>query len=130
MTRRVPIDEPQPSQLYLDGRKLALATEWFDFDDPDYDPIPTVELDVELVLTDGHTRAFLAWIAGADHLRVRRDDDDLPHPVYRRCVEWCEEEGISRVADLAGRVVDVDTYEERWVDRCNRVAVELARDAI
>lgn len=87
MSRTIAIDEPQPSQCYLNGRKLALATQWFDFDDPNYDPVPTVELDGEHVLTDGHTRAFLAWVAGADHLWVRRDEDDLVLPVYRRCVQ-------------------------------------------
>lgn len=125
MSRTVPIDEPQPSQLFLDGRKLALATEWFDFDDPNYDPVPVVEMDGDLVFTDGHTRAFLALLAGADELRVRRDDDDLPLALYRRCVEWCRDEEITVVGDLAGRTVNADTYEERWVDRCHEAAAEL-----
>lgn len=142
----MPIDDPQPSQLYLNGRKLSLATEWFDFDiagppersrgsergqrsgDPAYDPVPVVELDGDLVLTDGHTRAFLAWLSGAEDLRVRRDTDDLPLALYRRCVEWCRDEDITAIGDLAGRAVNADTYEEAWVDRCHRAAEELADD--
>jgi hypothetical protein len=120
--RTVPIEEPQPSQLYLNGRKLALATEWFDFGKPNYDPIPVVRLDGKLVLTDGHTRAFLASVAGAERLRVRRDRDDLPLDVYRECVAWCESGGITTVADLHGRAVDADTFEAEWVQRCRAVA--------
>ncbi len=125
MPRTVPLDEPQPSQLHLNGRKLALATEWFDFDEPNYDSVPVVELDGELVLTDGHTRAFLASLAGADEFRVRRDEDDLPLAVYRECVGWCKDAGITRIADLHGRALNVDTFVETWVDRCQAVGDEL-----
>lgn len=60
--------------------------ERFGSDTPDYDPLPAIELDGDLVLADGHTRTFMAWIAGAEELRVRRDTGDLALPVYRRCV--------------------------------------------
>lgn len=125
MPFEVSIDDPQPSQLYLNGRKLALATEWFDFDEPNYDPVPVVELDGEWVLTDGHTRAFLASLAGADELRVRRDEDDLEWGIYRECVGWCKDEGITRVADLHGRALNADTFVETWVKRCQAVGDEL-----
>ena len=120
----VPLHEPQPSQLYLNGRKLALATEWFDFDEPNYDPIPVVEMGDDLVLTDGHTRTFLAWVAGAEQLRVRRETDDLDLATYRQCVEWCKEEGITEIGDLAGRAVNADTFVEVWVRRCEDVGEE------
>lgn len=120
----VPPHEPQPSQLYLNGRKLALATEWFDFDEPNYEPVPVVEMDGDLVLTDGHTRAFLAWVAGTGELRVRQDTDDLDLATYRQCVGWCEDEGITEIGDLAGRAVNADTFVEVWVRRCEEVAEE------
>lgn len=118
----------QPSQLYLDGRKLALVTRWFDFAEPNYDPLPVRKLRREgdderrWMLTDGHSRAFVAHLAGADELRVVRDTDDLQMDVYRQCVEWCEEEGVTEIADLAGRVLNADDFEEQWVRRCQRVA--------
>lgn len=124
MARRVPIGRPQPSQLYLNGRKLALATEWFDFDEPAYDPVPVVGLTGELVLTDGHTRAALAWLAGADELLVENDPDAdaLDLPTYRTCVGWCRDAGVTAVGDLAGRVVNADTFEAEWVERCRELA--------
>lgn len=131
MTRtfRVPIEAPQPSQLFLSGRKLHAASAWFDFDDPQYDPLPVlcdepVSPDGDdPALLDGHTRAYLAHLAGADELVVRDvTDGDRPLALYADCVAWCERRGLTSVADFAGRVVSHEAYERRWIDRCHRVA--------
>lgn len=122
MPRSLPICDPQPSQLYLNGRKLALATEWFDFDDPTYDPIPARQVDGEWVLLDGHTRAFLAVLSGADELEIVVNHEDLPMAVYRECISWCKDERVTSVGDLCGRVLNPETFEERWIERCHRAA--------
>lgn len=125
----VPIDAVQPSQCYLNGRKLALVARWFDFGQPNYDPLPVRKVGSEgdgerrWMLTDGHTRAFVSHLAGADVLRVVQDSDDLQIGLYRQCVEWCEEEGVTEIGDLTGRVLNADDFEERWVARC-RSALE------
>lgn len=127
----VPLDAVRPSQLYLDGRKLSLVTEWFDFETPNYDPLPVRRFDVSgeggktrWTLTDGHTRAFVAHLAGADELRVVRDTDDLDVDTYRKCIGWCNEENVTEIPDLAGRVLNADEFEERWVARCQAAADE------
>jgi len=124
----LPLDAVQPSQLYLNGRKLSLVTEWFDFADPNYDPLPVRRFETtdgeRWTLTDGHTRAFVAHLAGAAQLRVVRDSDDLDVDTYRICVEWCEEDGVTEIADLTGRVLNADEFEEKWVGRCQSVADE------
>ena len=122
----LPVEAVQPSQLYLNGRKLSLVTQWFDFAEPNYDPLPVRRVarprgGEVWTLTDGHTRAFVAHLAGAGELRVVLDRDDLPMDTYRRCVEWCEAEGVTEVADLAGRVLNADEFEERWVERCQEI---------
>ena len=117
----------RPSQCYLNGRKLSLVTEWFDYADPNYDPLPVTRIggeDERWTLTDGHTRAFVAHLAGAETLRVVRDTDDLDLDVYRRCVEWCDDENVTAIPDLAGRVLNADDFEERWVARCRTAAEE------
>jgi hypothetical protein len=124
----LPVGDVRPSQLYLNGRKLALATEWFDFDCPEYDPLPVARIDGAWTLTDGHTRAFLAALSGAEHLHVREDTDDLPLALYAECVAWCRDEGVTDVRDLFGRVVDADSFERLWVDRCQRAAERLGVD--
>lgn len=69
-TFTVPIGEVQPSQLLVSSAKLAAVVERFDFDDPDYGVLPVREIAGERVLTDGHTRAVRAALAGNDELRV------------------------------------------------------------
>lgn len=128
MAAAVPIGDPQPSQLYVDAARLHEALEWFAFDAPSYDPVPVLCLDGELVLADGHTRAFLAVLAGAEELRVVREPDraELNLALYRQCVEWCREESVTAVADLAGRVVSPETFRERWIGRCRASALSEA----
>lgn len=120
MAFAVPIGDPQPSQLYVDAERLREAVEWFAFDAPAYDPVPVVRLDGDLVLSDGHTRAFLAYLAGAEELEVVRDPDrdELNLALYRECVAWCRAESVTGVADLAGRVVSPATFRAEWIDRC------------
>lgn len=113
----VDIDSVRPSQLYVNQRKLREVLAWFD---PEaYDPLRVVELDGDLVLTDGHTRAFAAHLRGADELRVARDEDDPPLDAYRICLGWCREEGVASVADFAGRVITDEAYGELWIERCH-----------
>lgn len=123
MVRTVPIDDPAPSQLYVDARSLRSVLSWFDFDDPGYDPVDTYAIDGETVILDGHTRALVAFMSGADSLRVRSlaDDevDDSNRPLYRECLRWCRADGITAVADLSDRVVSGETYEREWIDRCH-----------
>lgn len=126
MVETLPIDEPRPSQCYLSRAKLAGVLSWFDPDELAYDPLPAIELDGQWVLIDGHTRAFVAGLAGAEELRVVHDTDDHPRELYRRCVDWCREAGIHEVGDLHGRLVSADAYERLWIDRCTRAAEELA----
>ncbi len=114
----VSIEAIQPSQLYLDGAKLRSVIDWFDFGSPNYDPLPVRKIGGDWTLTDGHTRAFAAYLSGADELRVVRDADDISMPVYEQCVSWCEKEGVTEIADLAGRVVTHSTFEEEWIERC------------
>lgn len=125
----VALDAVRPSQLYLNGRKLALVTRWFDFENPNYDPLPVRRFETaggeeNWTLTDGHTRAFVAHLAGADELRVVRDSDDLDVDLYRKCVGWCEDKDVTEISNLAGRVLNADTFEEKWVARCQAATDE------
>lgn len=79
----------------------------------------------EWIILDGHTRGVLAVFAGEDELRLTEDTDGDHPQLYRECVSWCRTEGITSVSDLVGRIVDHDTYESEWIDRCHRVAERL-----
>lgn len=123
----IPITAAQPSQLYIDADRLTRVVSWFDFEAPNYDPIPVVSSDHfsaisvdRPVLTDGHTRAFVALLAGHDTLVVVEDSDweTMDQQTYDACVSWCIEAGITDIGELIGRVVDRETFLEQWVDRC------------
>lgn len=124
----------RPSQLYLSSAKLGAVCEAHDGTDPTADGLPVrpvAELAPRapadgpplptdgLVLMDGHTRAFCARLAGRETLTVRYDTDDLPLPIYARCVGWCVEDGVKTVDDLFGRVLDHETFETAWIERCH-----------
>jgi hypothetical protein len=71
---------------------------------------------------DGHTRALLALLTGAEELRVERvaaPDPDLDVDLYAECVRWCLAEDVTAVSDLVGRVVSTETFERKWIRRCH-----------
>jgi hypothetical protein len=124
-SRRIDVEDLHPTQLYLSAAKLAAVLDDFETDGPDYGPLPAFEHDGEWYLSDGHTRAFAAYLGGAETIRIERDrevrevyDFDL----YLTCIDWCREEGVRAVPDLAGRVLDHETFEEAWIGRCQRAA--------
>jgi hypothetical protein len=125
MPRELPIEEVHPTQLYLSSEKLGSVAEWFDFDDPEYDPLPAFEHEGSWYLADGHTRAFVAYLAGAESLLVRRDEavrEECDFDLYLECIEWCEDAGVDSPADFSGRILGPETFQYRWVDRCSRAA--------
>lgn len=127
MPRRPPVEDLHPTQLYLSSAKLAAVANWFDFDAPAYDPLPAFEYEGEWYLSDGHTRAFAAWLAGESRIRVERDTEvreAYDFGVYRTCIEWCADAGVESIPDLRGRVVEPATYEEVWIDRCRALTTE------
>jgi hypothetical protein len=129
------IGTPEPTQYCLSAGKLRGVLEWFDFDDPDYEPLPvarverpanrgseTARANDSWLLLDGHTRAVCALMAGERSLVVRdaTGDDDVDVDTYLTCREWCRERGVTSVRDLVGETWSADRYEEEWLGRCQR----------
>ena len=73
-------------------------------------PLPVKQIAGCLVLTDGHTRALAAFFAGFRRLKVKWDTDDEDWRAYEVCVQWCKQENIVLIADLAPRIVS----ERAW----------------
>ena len=119
----VPIEAVRPTQLYLSTAKLAGVLEWFDADDPNYDLLPAFRYEEEWHLADGHTRAFVAALAGAEQLRLARTPVRQEHDfaVYQAAIEWCQAAGVETISDLHGRLVSPEAYERLWIDRCHAV---------
>ncbi|MFU8827528.1 MAG: hypothetical protein ACNA70_08565 [Brevefilum sp.] len=121
------LNDLQPSQLYISQAKLSSVAQRLDAALPErIEPIPYKVLDGLKVMTDGHTRAFAAYLAGCAAVPAYKDPDDLDWEAYRICVEWCHAEGIHTISDLAGRVVSTAEYERLWYDRCRKMQADLA----
>ena len=120
---RFPITSIQPSQLFVSEGKLRNVREWFDPSGAEnFDPIPLKELCGKLVMTDGHTRAVAAHLAGWTDIPVYMDTDELDWNFYETNVKWCEEAGIHTPAALAEHIVSHKDYEHLWRRRCMEMA--------
>jgi hypothetical protein len=115
----LPIADLQPSQLYISEGKLRLVQEWFNPDDMEgFDPVPVKRFNGKTLMTDGHTRAAAAYLAGWESVPAYWDEDELDMRAYATDIKWCSEEGVHSPADLAGRVVPHKDYERLWRKRC------------
>jgi len=114
----------QPSQLFISTEKLGEVLRAFD--PSRLEPLPVKRLGRDVVMTDGHTRAFAAFLCGLREVPILWDEDALDWEAYEICVTWCREEGIHSVADLVGRVIGPAEYEDRWLRRCREMHEQLA----
>lgn len=115
----LPIADLQPSQLFISEGKLRLVREWFDPEDSRcFDPIPVKRLDDHILMTDGHTRAVVAHLAGWHTVPAYWDEDEFDMRAYAMDVKWCDEEGVHNPIDLAGRIISHKAYERLWRKRC------------
>jgi hypothetical protein len=116
----------QPSQLYISSEKLDSIMRAFEQSKhATVEPVPIKKLGNQVVLVDGHTRAFAAFLHGLSEVPVYWEVDDLDWEEYEICVEWCKEEGIHTISDLKNRVVSPDDYKVLWLDRCGRMQKDL-----
>lgn len=113
-----------PSQLYISEEKLRNVQVWFDNDISKMDPIPIKKLAGRILITDGHTRATAAWLAGIKEIPCIWDTDDMDWVAYAADINMCSEEGITSVAKLAERIVSVEDYKHLWHDRCDEMYSE------
>ncbi|GAA0069550.1 hypothetical protein UT300003_10730 [Clostridium sardiniense] len=116
------LNDISPSQLYINSKKLDNILKWFNPNDYDsYDAIPIKEIDGKLVFTDGHTRAYAAYIKGVQIIKVYFDQYELDLKVYKTCIKWCEEEGIKSISDLESRIISQKEYEDLWIEKCRDI---------
>lgn len=117
----------QPSQLYVSKEKFFEVLNIHK--EPDINllkPIPIVKLNDEIIYTDGHTRALVAFLKGMDEVRVFWDEDELDWEAYTICVEWCKKENIYTISDLKNRIIPHMNYETLWLKLCREMQKKLA----
>ncbi|MBF1088952.1 MAG: hypothetical protein HXL46_02670 [Solobacterium sp.] len=119
----------QPSQFYISQAKLSNIQAWFCKDDlSNFEPLPVKVLDGIPILTDGHTRAVSAILAGLESVPLVYDEDELDWNLYRYCVEQCNQKGIHSPYDLVDRVISAQEYEEKWIGWCEQIPSKLQQN--
>lgn len=115
------------SQLYLSRDKLLGVQAWLTADSAArMAPLPVHDFgNGRYTLTDGHTRAYVAWRLGLERIPIIYDHDDivasgLGPELYRMDICWCTRFGIKNVRHLAGRILDGADYARLWLRRCER----------
>ena len=115
------------SQIYLSSDKIASVTEWFN---PrcmnDFQPLPVHDFgNNTYTLTDGHTRAYVAYKNGVSVLPVIYDNDDIitnkvGQMLYKADIDWCARFKLSHIKHLENRILNKSAYQKLWIERCNR----------
>jgi hypothetical protein len=109
----------QPSQLFVSSSKLDRIFRKFDHITTNaITPVHVLELDGQLIYTDGHTRALALFLRGETKIRAYWDTDELDLDAYRKCVQWCRDEDIRTIVDLKDRILMPDDYQVKWLKRC------------
>ena len=122
----LPLSAIQPSQFYLSEKKLEQVQIWFDTKDINaLNPLPIKRLKGKIFLTDGHSRAFIAYQAGFEEIPVYAEEDNLNWDFYYYCLQTCEEKGIFTIKDLENRILSESDHRKKWLDWCQRVAKDF-----
>ena len=115
------------SQIYLSADKITRVRRWFRSDDLSvFEPLPVHDFgNGRLTLTDGHSRAFVAYKTGVTHVPVVYDADDmiiseLGQHLCRHDIVWCDRFELRDVRDLESRILSSGDYQRLWLDRCEK----------
>ncbi|MHA1452098.1 MAG: hypothetical protein ACTSRD_04480 [Promethearchaeota archaeon] len=109
-----------PSQLYISNQKLQLIQETLNPEDPRLvEPIPIKNLNGKTIFVDGHTRAVALHLLGQKTMPVYWEYEELDWNMYEICVQWCVDEGVYSIIELANRIVSHEEYKILWYKRCD-----------
>lgn len=116
----------QPSQFYVSEEKIRNIKKWFNPNNlSNFTPIPIKEWNGRIIFTDGHTRAWVAFLSGLSHVPLVWDEDEMDWEAYQICVDACIKRGVCSVADFQGRVLSDHDYKIKWNGWCNKMHTEL-----
>ena len=124
----IALDDLRLSQIYLSQKKIDDVRAWFDPTLRNFEPICARDFlsNGELHITDGHTRAFVAWQHGIRQIPYIYDEDKivtcaLGQIQYEEDIVWCDRFRLHHISDLADRILPEDAYETLWRGRCGKM---------
>ena len=115
------------SQIYLNLNKITSVTKWFDPQCMDnFQPLTVYDFgNGKYTITDGHTRAYVAYKNGVSVLPVVYDNDEIVtgqigQLLYKADIDWCERFKLSHIKLLGNRILNNGEYQKLWIERCDR----------
>ena len=122
------IENLKLSQIYLSQKKINDVLEWFDLSLHNFNPISARDFlnNGNLHITDGHTRAFIAWQHGIKKIPYIYDEDEIVtceigQIQYEEDILWCDRFNLHKISDLSNRILSEQGYEELWCGRCGKM---------
>lgn len=123
----ISINELSLSQIYLSEDKIKAVLSWFNPKNMDnFEPLSVYDFgNGRYTLTDGHTRAYIAYINGVTTIPVVYDNDEIvtgeiAQKLYKEDIIWCERFGLNHIKDLENRIISQDKYQKLWIIRCDK----------
>ena len=115
----VKIKELHPTQLYLSEKKLkAIQNLYQSAETFNINPIIVLAFGDYLLITDGHHRAYQAFLLGQGTISAEWDKDGSDE-IYALYAQACEKRKIYSILDLKNRILPQDEYEARWYNWCD-----------
>lgn len=122
-----PIMELGLSQIYLNEDKIKAIEKWFNPGNMDiFEPLTVHDYgNGKYTLTDGHSRAYVAYINGLTYIPIVYDNDEIVageigQKLYRANIEWCNRFSIHNISHLKHRIISNEDYQRLWIERCDR----------
>ena len=125
--KKYPLLEIGLSQIYLSAEKIEAIEKWFNADDMSaFEPLPVHDFgNGKYTLTDGHSRAYVAYKNGIMYIPIIYDRDEsvageIGQMLYRADIEWCNRFHIENISQLENRILTSEKYHRLWIERCDK----------
>ena len=115
------------SQIYLNKSKIESIEKWINPDDlSNFTPLTVHNYgNGRYTLTDGHSRAYVAYKHGLKEIPIIYDNDDIVAGetglmLYRADITWCNRFRIENISHLEKRILSHENYLYLWIEHCDR----------
>ena len=120
----VEVERLRPNNWFINRDRLeAVRKAWRRGEEARLPPVLVTEIDGELSLVDGHSRAYAAWENGAFRIgTIVKDLDEIEGStaLYEHIHREGPGLGIRTIGDLEGRIVGPGEHRRLWVGYCTR----------
>ncbi len=112
---KIAIEEITPEQLTVSKEKIERVSTWIR--KPEDIVVTCVKIGDKIVCIDGYSRLVAAYLKGYKYVYAYLEvDNDIEF--YKTCMEWCKEQNVFTIKDLANRIVTPEEHERLWINKC------------